>query len=196
MRSPALLATTLCAACASSQPDDERSHFAQGTVSGSTLVAADDTARVRAEFQAQFVEHGADGSRESRQSTLGATRLTLVPGSVAMRAGVASGPLAIDSIAGLGAAYSEWLDANDLEVGPMLGAQASLSPCVEASARARVTVTFLSNGSMIENYQLSVGGNLDQRVEWSAGWRLMRWDAAPQDLAREGELFFGVRFSF
>lgn len=153
------------------------------------------TTRARAVVRAQVVDHEPSTRESVRQRTLGASRLTMVPGSVALRSGVECGALAIDSLAGLGVAYSEWLDASDLEVGPMVGAQV-LAPCAVASAQARMTATFLGDGSLIETYQLSIGGQIDQRIEWSAGWRLTRWDSAADDLAREGELFCGVRVRF
>lgn len=190
----AILAGSACVGA----PSDDRTpvHFAADTVHGSAILAGDDTTRVRAEVRAQIVDHEPSTRESVRQRTLGASRLTMVPGSVALRSGVECGALAIDSIAGLGVAYSEWLDASDLEVGPMVGAQVSLAACAIASAQARMTATFLSDGSLVEAYQLSIGGQIDQRIEWSAGWRLTRWDAAADDLAREGELFCGVRVRF
>ncbi len=208
------LALSTFAACASSrtEPREDIVHYASRSLEASTVLAQRGAARLHGEVNAQ-VHEGLGSLAHSGAQVTGfgdvtgaqeAGEYAFVPGSVALRGGVYPGPVSVEGIVGVGVAYYEWggnvagrdASCNALEVGPMAGAQISVTPCKGLSMRARGTFTFASDGSVVEGYQVSVGGKAGPQIEWSTGWRQTNWDELTGPTGGNGEFFCAWRLTF
>lgn len=205
------LATTACVTAR--QDTGDVVHYASRALEASTVIAQNGAARLHGEVRAQLNEGSGDLAHANAQVTglgevTGAAGVggdfAFVPGSVALRGGVYPGVLSVEGIVGVGAAYYEWdgsvaghgASSSALEVGPMAGAQISLTPCEGLSLRARGTFTFASDGSVVEGYQVSVGGHAGKNVEWSSGWRQTTWSELAGPTGGSGEFFCAWRLTF
>lgn len=208
-----LIVVTTTACVSPRQDTGDAVHYASRAVEASTVIAQSGVARLHGEVRAQLNEgSGALAHANAHVTGLGEVagaagvggEFAFVPGSVALRGGVYPGLLSVEGIVGVGAAYYEWdgsvagrgASSSALEVGPMAGAQISLTPCEGLSLRARGTFTFASDGSVVEGYQVSVGGQAGKNVEWSSGWRQTTWSELAGPSGGSGEFFCAWRLTF
>lgn len=205
------VATTACVT--PRQDSGDVVHYASRALEASTVIAQSGAARLHGEVRAQLNEGSGElAHANARVTGLGEVAgaagvggdFAFVPGSVALRGGVYPGVLSVEGIVGVGAAYYEWdgsvagrgASSSALEVGPMAGAQISLTPCEGLSLRARGTFTFAGDGSVVEGYQVSVGGHAGKNVEWSSGWRQTTWSELAGPTGGSGEFFCAWRLTF